>query len=70
MGDAVAIGTPNLWLIFVAFVFVALLVDFFALNRQGAHTVIIKEATIWSLIWVSVSFVFVAWLWWYLWGLA
>ena len=69
MGDAVAIGTPNLWLIFVAFVFVALLVDFFALNRQGAHTVSIKEATIWSLIWVSVSFVFVAWLWWYLGGL-
>jgi len=69
LGDAVAIGTPNLWLIFLAFVFVALLVDFFALNRQGAHTVSIKEATIWSLIWVAVSFIFVAWLWWYLGGL-
>jgi tellurite resistance protein TerC len=27
-----------------------------------------KEAGIWSLIWVAVSFVFVAWLWWYLGG--
>lgn len=65
----VSIGTPTLWLLFSLFVFVALAIDFFALNRQGAHTVSIKEATIWSLIWVAVSFVFVGWLWWYLGGL-
>lgn len=65
----VFIGTPTLWLLFSLFVLVALTIDFFALNRQGAHTVSIKEATIWSLIWVAVSFVFVGWLWWYLGGL-
>jgi tellurite resistance protein TerC len=65
----VFIGTPTLWLLFSLFVLVALAIDFFALNRQGAHTVSIKEATIWSLIWVAVSFVFVGWLWWYLGGL-
>lgn len=65
----VSIGTPTLWLLFSLFVLVALAIDFFALNRQGAHTVSIKEATIWSLIWVAVSFVFVGWLWWYLGGL-
>jgi len=27
-----------------------------------------KEAAVWSLIWVAVSFVFVGWLWWYLGG--
>jgi tellurite resistance protein TerC len=29
-----------------------------------------REAAVWSLIWVAVSFVFVGWLWWYLGGFA
>ena len=62
------IGTPLMWTLFAAFVVVALLVDFFALSRQGAHTVSIREATVWSLVWVAVSFVFLGWLWWYLGG--
>ena len=65
----VGIGTPLMWSLFAAFVLVALLVDFFALNKQGAHRVSMKEAAVWSLIWVGVSFVFVGWLWWYLGGL-
>jgi tellurite resistance protein TerC len=64
----ISIGTPMLWSLFVVFVLVALAIDFFALNRQGAHSVSIREATIWSLIWVAVSFLFVGWLWWYLGG--
>jgi tellurite resistance protein TerC len=63
-----SIGTPLMWSLFAAFVFVALLVDFFAMSKQGAHKVSMKEAGIWSLIWVAVSFVFVGWLWWYLGG--
>lgn len=63
-----SIGTPLLWSLFAAFVLVALAIDFLALNRQGAHTVSMREATIWSLIWVAVSFLFVGWLWWYLGG--
>jgi tellurite resistance protein TerC len=65
----VTTGTPLLWTLFVLFVLAALVVDFFAMERQGAHKVTMKEAAIWSLIWVAVSFVFVAWLWWYLGGL-
>jgi tellurite resistance protein TerC len=61
-------GTPLMWTLFVLFVLAALAVDFFAMERQGAHKVTMKEATIWSLIWVAVSFVFVGWLWWYLGG--
>lgn len=64
-----SIGTPLLWSLFAAFVLVALLIDFFALNKQGSHSVSIKEATIWSLIWVAVSFLFVGWLWWFLGGM-
>ncbi len=64
----ISIGTPLLWSLFAAFVVVALMVDFFALNRQGAHKVSMREAAIWSLIWVAVSFVFVGFLWWELGG--
>jgi tellurite resistance protein TerC len=58
-----------MWALFVAFVLVALLVDFFAMEKQGAHKVSMKEAAVWSLVWVAVSFVFVGWLWWHLGGL-
>lgn len=64
----ISIGTPLLWSLFVVFVLIALAVDFLALNRQGSHTVSMREATIWSMIWVAVSFLFVGWLWWYLGG--
>jgi tellurite resistance protein TerC len=64
----VTIGTPLLWTLFAVFVALALLVDFFALSKQGAHAVSMKEATIWSLIWVAVSVAFGIWLWWYLGG--
>ena len=63
-----SVGTPMMWLFFAAFVAVALFVDFAAMSRQGAHRVSIREAAIWSVIWVAVSFVFVGWLWWYLGG--
>ncbi|OVZ63723.1 hypothetical protein CDO44_03435 [Pigmentiphaga sp. NML080357] len=65
----VSTGTPLLWSLFAAFVLVALLIDFFALNRQGAHKVSLREAAIWSLIWVATSFVFVGLVWWWLGGM-
>ena len=58
-------ATPMMWALFTAFVAVALIVDFVALRKQGAHVVSMREAAIWSLIWVLVSFAFVGWLWWY-----
>ena len=61
-------ATPMMWALFGGFVLLALLVDFYALNRQGAHTVSMREAGIWSAIWVAVSMAFMGWLWWYLGG--
>jgi tellurite resistance protein TerC len=58
-----------MWSIFGALVVVALLIDFFAMNKQGAHRVGMREAAVWSLVWVAVSFAFCGWLWWYLGGL-
>ncbi|MDP2742422.1 MAG: TerC family protein [Hydrogenophaga sp.] len=53
-----------LWLVFVAFVVVALFVDFAVLKKQGAHEVGVREALWWSLAWVVVSLVFNALFWW------
>lgn len=64
------VGTPLIWTLFSVFVLLALLVDFSTMSRQGAHAVSTREAGIWSLIWIGISFVFVAWLWWYLGGTA
>jgi tellurite resistance protein TerC len=61
-------ATPTMWSLFAVFVLVSLFVDFFALSKQGAHKVSIREAALWSLGWVLVSFVFLGWLWWYLGG--
>jgi tellurite resistance protein TerC len=61
-------GSPVMWGTFLAFVVVALAVDFSAMRSQGAHRVGMREAAIWSLVWVLVSFLFVAWLWWRLRG--
>jgi tellurite resistance protein TerC len=61
-----SIGTPLMWWLFAAFVVLALVVDFIALNKQGAHKVSMREAAVWSLIWVGVSAAFAGWLWWYL----
>lgn len=63
-----SIGTPTMWALFGLFVLIALALDFFALNRQGAHKVSMREAGIWSLVWVAVSFVFMGWMWWHLGG--
>jgi tellurite resistance protein TerC len=53
-----------LWLFFVASVLVALFVDFVVLRKQGAHSVTVKEAVNWSLIWVALSFAFNGLFWW------
>jgi len=47
-----------LWVFFVFAVIAALVVDFIVLNKQGAHTVTVKEAINWSIVWVMLSFAF------------
>ena len=61
-----SVGTPLMWSLFAAFVAIALAIDFFALNKQGAHKVSMREAFVWSLVWVAVSAMFAAWMWWHL----
>ena len=60
------IGTWWMWAGFAVFVVVAIAVDLLLLEKRGAAKVTMREAAVWSLMWFSLAFVFVALLWWYL----
>jgi tellurite resistance protein TerC len=53
-----------LWVVFIAIVIAALIIDFIVLNKQGSHVVGVKEAINWSIIWVALSFMFNGLFWW------
>ncbi|GAB2545781.1 hypothetical protein GCM10027032_35380 [Simplicispira piscis] len=55
-----------MWVGFAVFVVVAIAVDLLVMEKQGSHKVTMKEAALWSVLWFSLSFVFVGLLWWYL----
>lgn len=65
-----SIGTPFMWGIFTLVVLVMLAIDLFVVGGGKRHRVSMKEAAAWSVIWVSVSLLFAAGLWWYLDGTA
>lgn len=60
------IASPTLWLVFAAVVLLMLAIDLFVVGGGKAHKVSLKEAAIWSVIWVSVSMLFATGLWFYL----
>jgi tellurite resistance protein TerC len=51
------VGTPLLWAGFIAFVLAMLFVDLGVFHRK-AHEVSLKEATLWSAVWVALAIVF------------
>jgi tellurite resistance protein TerC len=53
-----------LWAVFVIAVLAALFIDFVVLKKQGAHSVSVKEALNWSIVWVGASFAFNGLFWW------
>ena len=53
-----------LWIFFVVSVLAALFIDFVVLKKQGAHSVSVKEAMNWSIVWVLLSLAFNALFWW------
>jgi len=62
------IGEWWMWAGFGVFVVVAVLVDLLLMRQQGPHKVSVKEASIWTLIWVALAQIFAGLLWWYLKG--
>lgn len=61
-----SIGTWYWYTGFAVFVVAAIAVDLLMLESKGAAKVSFKEALNWSLVWIALSFLFNALLWWYL----
>ncbi len=64
------IGNVWLWTAFTGIVLVMLAIDLFVVGGGKRHRVSMREAATWSVVWVSVSFLFATGLWWYLDGSA
>ena len=61
-----SIGSLGLWATFSAIVVFMLAVDLFVVGGGRQHRVSFREAATWSVIWITLSFLFAAGLWWYL----
>ncbi|WP_048794642.1 MULTISPECIES: TerC family protein [Serratia] len=61
-----SVGTPWLWGSFAAVIVVMLAIDLLLQGRKGTHTMTMKQAASWSLVWVSLSLLFNFGFWYYL----
>lgn len=61
-----SVGTPLLWGSFAIIVVIMLAIDLFLQGRRGSQTMSMKQAALWSLLWISLSLLFAAGFWWYL----
>ena len=61
---ATNVGTPLLWGVFAAFVILVMVLDLGVFHRR-AHTVGMKEAGAWVIVWVSLALVFNFGVWFY-----
>ena len=66
MNGLETIASPMMWAGFVGFVLVMLALDLFVFGGNKAHKVSVKEAGIWSLVWVSLALLFNGGLYYYL----
>ncbi|EGZ49218.1 TerC family protein [Neisseria wadsworthii] len=64
MQPQISVGTPLFYGVFCVAVLVMIVIDMLSLKKTGAHKVSIREALIWSVIWVAVSCGFAGWLYW------
>ena len=64
--NAISIGEPWMWGVFIAFVLVMLALDLFVFGGNKAHKVSVKEAGAWTAAWVSLALAFGVGLWWHL----
>ena len=58
MNGVESFASLPMWIGFIVFVLGMLAVDMFALGGRNAHRVSHKEALSWSVVWVSLAFLF------------
>lgn len=61
-----SVGTPLLWGGFAVVVAIMLAIDLLLQGRRGSHSMTMKQAAGWSILWVTLSLLFNAAFWWYL----
>lgn len=66
MNGVESFASLPMWGGFIVFVLGMLAVDMFALGGRHAHRVSPREALAWSVVWVSLAFLFAGLMWWYL----
>lgn len=59
------VGTPVLWAIFTIVIAVMLLVDISLQGKHKGREITVRQAIIWSLIWISLALLFALGLWFY-----
>ena len=59
-----SVGSPLFYGVFFIAILVMIGIDMLSLKKTGVHKVSVKEALIWSLVWVGVSCAFGGWLYW------
>ncbi|WP_411547603.1 TerC family protein [Klebsiella pneumoniae] len=60
------VGTPLLWGGFAVVVAIMLAIDLLLQGQRGSHSMTMKQAAGWSILWVTLSLLFNAAFWWYL----
>ncbi|HBV9819711.1 TPA: TerC family protein [Klebsiella pneumoniae] len=60
------VGTPLLWGGFAVVVAIMLAIDLLLQGRRGSHSMTMRQAAGWSILWVTLSLLFNAAFWWYL----
>jgi tellurite resistance protein TerC len=66
MNGLESVASAPMWAGFLVFVALMLALDLFVFGGNKAHKVCVKEAGLWSLVWVSLALLFNGGLWWYL----
>ena len=59
-----SIGSPFFYSVFFAAVVLMIIIDMLALRQSGTRKVALREAALWSAVWVAVACAFGGWLWW------
>ncbi|MCW2257796.1 TerC family integral membrane protein [Providencia alcalifaciens] len=61
-----SVGSPILWGSFAVIILIMLLVDLFWQGKHKGQAMSMKQAAVWSVIWVTLSLIFAGGFWWYL----
>jgi len=60
-----SVGTPVLWAIFTVVIAIMLLIDISLQGKHPGREITVRQAVVWSFIWISLALLFALGLWFY-----